>query len=93
MGERGPKKGEGGRPRVSNPKPREDGYKRVTKGPVGDGTQMYEHRAKKGLAPGSGSLSGKEGVVDHKNRKRGDNSSDNLRVVSKKENRKNTKKG
>ena len=92
MGERGPKKGEGGRPRKEDGKAREDGYKRVTKGPPGEGEQMYAHRAKKGLAPGSGSLSGKEGVVDHKNRKRGDNSSDNLRVVTKKQNRANTKK-
>ena len=89
-GKRGPAKGQGGRPRTDNPKPRADGYKRVSKGPPGDGEQMYEHRAKLGLKPGSGSQSGSEGVVDHKNRKRGDNAKSNLRKVTKKKNRENS---
>jgi HNH endonuclease len=36
-----------------------------------------------------GSQSGKEGVVDHKNRKRGDNRKSNLRVVTKQKNAEN----
>ena len=91
MGARGPKKGQGGRPRTENPKPRADGYKRVSVGPKGDGDQMYEHRAKLGLKPGSGSQSGSEGVVDHKDRKRGHNATSNLRKVTKKKNRENSR--
>lgn len=89
MGKRGPKKGEGGRPRTKNPKAREDGYKRVTVGPPSDGEQMYEHRAVEGLKPDSGSQSGKEGVVDHKDRNRSNNKKKNLRKTTKKVNAEN----
>ena len=81
----GPKKGEGGRPRTKNPKPRKDGYKRVTKGPKGDGEQMYEHRAKMGMEPGSGSK-GKGTVVHHDDHNRGNNSKKNLKRMSKAKN-------
>lgn len=88
MARPGPSKGQGGRPRTSSPKARGDGYKRVTTGPKGDGTQVYAHRAKAGL--GKGSKSGKTGgVVDHKNRKRGDNRRTNLKVTTKAGNNRN----
>ena len=93
MGKRGPQPGHGGRPRTNKPKPRDDGYKRVTVGPVGQGQQEYEHRAVEGLPPDSGSQAGNkpgEVVVDHKNRKRADNRPSNLRKVSKKKNRANS---
>ena len=83
----GPKKGHGGRPRTKNPKPRDDGYVRVTKGPKGDGEQMYEHRAKMGMEPGSGSK-GKGTVVHHKDHMRGHNEKKNLKRMSKGENNK-----
>ena len=86
-GKPGPAPGEGGRPRTKNPKPRKDGYKRVTKGPKGDGEQMYEHRAKMGMAPGSGSK-GKGTVVHHADGNRSNNDSGNLSRVSKAENNK-----
>lgn len=86
----GPSKGHGGRPRTSSPKPREDGYKRVTTGPKGKGTQVYEHRQKAGLGGTKGSKSGKTGgVVDHKNHNRGDNSPGNLRRTTKAGNNRN----
>lgn len=89
MGARGPAKGKGGRPRTKHPATRSDGYKRVTTGPAGKGTQVLQHRAVAGV--GKGSLSGKEGVVAHKNKKRGDNSKKNLKKTSKAKN--NTKRG
>lgn len=82
MGKRGPKKGKGGRPRTDSPAVRSDGYKRVTVGPKGKGTQVLEHRAKVGLGGTKGSQ-GKGTVVDHKDRDRGNNSKGNLRKVSK----------
>ena len=93
MGKRGPAKGHGGRPRKAagtNEGRAGDGYKRVTVGPKSKGVQVYEHRAKAGLAKVKGSKSGKTGgVVDHKNRVTGDNSRKNLRKVSKGTNNKN----
>lgn len=89
MGKRGPKKGEGGRPRKKpgDNEPRTgDGYVRVTKGPKSKGKQVYEHRAKKGLGKGS---KGKGTVVDHKNRNTSDNSPANLRTTTKKGNARN----
>lgn len=85
MGKRGPAKGHGGRPRKRSGKPRSDGYKRVTVGPKGKGTQVYEHRAKAGLGSTKGSK-GKGTVVHHRNRRRGDNRPGNLERVSKAEN-------
>lgn len=86
----GPKKGHGGRPRVpaSKAKARSDGYKRVTVGKPGKGKQVYAHRAAAGLGGTKGSK-GKGTVVDHKNRKRGDNRASNLRKVSKAANNRN----
>ena len=92
MGKRGPKPGTGGRPRTTKPKARDDGYKRVSVGPPGQGEQVYEHRAAMGLAPDSGSQAGTEGVVDHLNKDRGDNRKANLRKVTKKKNRQTDKK-
>ena len=89
----GPAKGTGGRPRTATPKARADGYKRKTVGPKGKGTQVYAHRAAAGLGGTKGSKSGRTGgVVDHKNRKRGDNTKANLRVTSKAGNNKNRSK-
>ncbi len=91
MGSRGPAKGHGGRPRKAagtHEGRAGDGYKRVTVGPKSKGKQVYEHRAKAGLAAVKGSK-GKGTVVDHKNRKTGDNSAGNLRRVSKAANNKN----
>jgi hypothetical protein len=88
----GPAKGSGGRPRkpASKVATRADGYKRVTRGPKGDGTQVYAHREAAGVGGVKGSKSGKTGgVVDHKNRKRGDNRKSNLRVGSKAANNRN----
>ena len=91
MGKRGPAKGHGGRPRKAagtHEGRAGDGYKRVTVGPKSKGWQVYEHRAKAGLAKVKGSK-GKGTVVDHKNRATGDNSKGNLRKVSKGTNNKN----
>ena len=89
-GKPGPAKGSGGRPRTKTPATRKDGYKRVTVGAKGKGTQVYEHRAKMG-ATGTKGAKGKTGpVVDHRNRKKGDNRSSNLRRVSRSTNAKNT---
>lgn len=90
-GKPGPAKGKGGRPRVPASKvaTRKDGYKRVTAGEKGKGEQVYAHRAKAyGGKPPKGSK-GKGTVVDHKNRKRADNRSSNLRKVSKAANNRN----
>lgn len=81
----GPAKGQGGRPRTKTPAARKDGYKRVTVGPKGKGTQVYEHRAKAGLGGTKGSK-GKGTVVDHVNHRRGDNAKSNLRKTTKKGN-------
>ena len=91
MGKRGPAKGHGGRPRKAagtHEGRAGDGYKRVTVGPKSKGKQVYEHRAKAGLANVKGSK-GKGTVVDHKNRATGDNSPGNLRKVSKAKNNRN----
>ena len=87
MGKRGPAPGTGGRPRKKpgTNEARPDGYKRRTVGPKSKGKQVYEHRAVAGLANVKGSK-GKGTVVDHKNRRRGDNSASNLRKVSKAKN-------
>lgn len=82
----GPSKGHGGRPRTKSPKARADGYKRVTVGPKGKGTQVYEQRAKAGLGNTKGSK-GKGTVVHHKNHRRGDNRASNLSRTTKKGNR------
>ena len=87
----GPAKGSGGRPRKkagTNKGRAGDGYKRVTVGPKSAGTQVYEHRAVVGLGQVRGSK-GKGSVVDHKNRKTGDNSKGNLRRTTKKGNNQN----
>jgi hypothetical protein len=92
MAKPGPAKGKGGAPRkaASRVATRGDGYKRVTTGAKGKGTQVYAHRAAAGLGGTKGSKSGKTGgVVDHKNRKRGDNRKSNLRVTSKRGNNQN----
>jgi hypothetical protein len=86
MGERGPAKGHGGRPRKKNHKPRDDGYVRMTVGPKSNGEVVYEHRAKAygGMPP----KVGKKGtVVHHKDHNRSHNSKSNLEVVSRKTNR------
>ena len=92
-GKPGPAKGKGGRPRkaIGKGKTRDDGYKRTTVGPKGDGKQVYEHRAKAGLGKTKGSK-GKGTVVDHVNHDRDDNSKSNLRKVSKAKNNANRKK-
>jgi hypothetical protein len=91
MAKPGPAKGSGGRPRTAKPAARAgDGYKRVTVGAKGKGTQVYQHRAKAGLAGTKGSKSGKTGgVVDHKNRNTSDNRKSNLRVGTKAANNRN----
>lgn len=86
----GPAKGEGGRPRTKKHAPNGEGYVQKTVGPPSKGKRVYEHRAVKGVGPGTKSGSG--GVVDHKNGNRQDNRPSNLRVVSKKENRANIHK-
>lgn len=97
MAKPGPNKGEGGRPRTKNPKPRKDGYKRTTVGPPGKGEQQYEHRVKAsggdtagGKKAPKGSKSGKKGgVVDHKDRNRSNNAKSNLRKTTKRGNNQN----
>ena len=89
MAKPGPNKGEGGRPRkkASEVSTRADGYKRVTVGAKGKGTQVYAHRAAAGLGGTKGSKSGHTGgVVDHKDGNRSNNSRSNLRVTTKKGN-------
>lgn len=90
-GRPGPAKGKGGRPRkpIGKGKARADGYERTTVGPKGKGKQVYEHRAVAfGGTPPKGSKA-KGTVVDHKNRKRGDNKKTNLRKTSKRGNARN----
>ena len=89
MGKRGPAPGSGGRPRKKpgTNEARPDGYKRRTVGPKSKGTQVYEHRAVAGLGAVKGSK-GKGIMVDHRNKRRGDNSRANLRKVSKARNNK-----
>ena len=89
MAKPGPAKGKGGRPRkpASKVATRADGYKRVTVGRKGKGTQVYAHRAAAGVGGTKGSKSGKTGgVVHHKNKRKGDNRRSNLKVTTKAEN-------
>lgn len=78
MGARGPAKGSGGRPRKAGgstlTKGKNKGYKKVTVGPKGKGTQKYLHRVKTGAKKGE--------VVDHKDENKANNSSSNLRRMS-----------
>ena len=89
----GPAKGKGGRPRkaLGKGKTRDDGYRRTTVGPKGDGKQVYEHRAKAGLGKTKGSK-GKGTVVDHKDGDRDNNAKSNLKRTTKKGNAANRKK-
>jgi len=87
MGKRGPKKGEGGAPRKKDVATRKDGYKRVTIGPDGEGTQVYEHRAKAGMGKTKG-RKGKGTVVNHQDHKRSHNDPKNLKKMSKAQNNK-----
>jgi hypothetical protein len=85
MSKPGPSKGEGGRPRKkagTNEGRAGDGYKRRTVGPKSKGKQVYEHRAKAGLANVKGSKA-KGTVVDHKDGNTGNNSPGNLRRTTK----------
>lgn len=86
MAKPGPAKGKGGAPRktAAQVATRADGYKRVTTGAKGKGTQKYAHREALGLGKGS---KGKGTVAHHKNHKRGDNRKSNLKAVTKKQNR------
>lgn len=81
----GPKKGSGGRPRKpggSTLKTGENaGYKKVTVGPKGKGTQKYAHRVAAGA--GKGSKTGGT-VVHHKDGSKGGNSKANLKVTTRK---------
>lgn len=90
----GPAKGSGGRPRkpASKVATRKDGYKRVTTGAKGKGTQVYAHRDAAGLGGVKGSK-GKGTVVDHKDGNRSNNAASNLRKVSKAKNNQNKKRG
>ena len=86
MAKPGPAKGHGGRPRksASDVSTRADGYKRVTVGAKGKGTQVYAHRAAAGLGGTKGSKSGRTGgVVDHRDGNRSNNARSNLRVTTK----------
>ena len=71
---------------MKNPKPRPDGYVRVTVGPKGNGTRALQHRVKAGVGPSSKDT---KVVVDHKSGIRSDNSKKNLRVVSRSKNNSN----
>ena len=86
----GPKKGHGGRPRNTKGKGAVDseGYKRMTVGPKGKGRQVRQHRA---IAYNGNPPKGSKGgsTVDHKNRRKTDNSKGNLRKVSRGKNNKN----
>lgn len=74
----GPPKGSGGRPRAKNPAPNGEGYIQRTVGPKGKGKRVYEHRHKAGAGPGQ--------VVDHGNSNRSDNSSGNLKLMTRGQN-------
>lgn len=87
MGERGPKKGEGGRPRKKAGTKRPDGYVQVTTGSKANPKREYKHRAVKGLKKGD------KRVVDHKDRNRSNNAKSNLRVTTQGENLRNRRKG
>lgn len=83
-GKPGPAKGAGGRPRKAVGQHKgnaRDGYKRVTVGPAGAGTQAYEHRIKAGVTK-----RGPNVTVDHVNKNTSDNRGSNLEVVSRAEN-------
>lgn len=82
MGKRGPKAGSGGRPRAAvHAGNARDGYKRVTIGPKSKGDQVYEHRAKAGVAK-----AGPNTTVDHKDSNTSNNKAANLQVVSRSKN-------
>lgn len=82
-GKPGPDPGNGGRPRVKNPKARSDGYKRVTVGAKGKGRQVYQHRAMAYDGDPPKGSKGKGTVVHHKDHARGNNTRKNLKRVSK----------
>jgi len=79
MGARGPKKGEGGRPRKPAgsklTKGKNAGYIKVTVGPKSKGTQKYKHRVDAGV--GKGSKTGGT-VVHHKDGTKDNNTKGNL---------------
>lgn len=82
---RGPSKGQGGRPRKPGgstlSKGKNAGYKKVTVGPKGKGTQKYAHRVAAGA--GEGSKTGGT-VVHHKDHSKGRNTKSNLEVTTRK---------
>jgi hypothetical protein len=86
MAKPGPAKGKGGAPRktAATVAKRADGYKRVTTGAKGKGTQRYVQRVKLGLGKGS---KGKTTVAHHKDHNRSNNAKSNLVKTTKKGNR------
>ena len=78
MGARGPKKGQGGRPR--KPKGQHaansEGYARITTGSKKSPKRVYEHRMDMPKA-----TKGSKSVVDHKDGNKMNNSKSNLRMM------------
>jgi hypothetical protein len=74
----GPAKGKGGRPRKKGgstlTKGGNKGYKKITVGPKGKGTQKYYHRVVTGAKKGE--------VVDHRDGSKSNNARTNLKRMS-----------
>lgn len=81
MGNRGPKKGEGGRPRkkLGDHAENSEGYARITTGSKKNPKRVYEHQV---AAKHKGGSKGSKTVVDHKDGDRSNNAKSNLRVTS-----------
>jgi hypothetical protein len=87
MSKPGPSKGHGGRPRkkAGTNEPGTHGYRRVSVGAKSKGKQVYEHRAKAGLAGTKDTNAGDGTVVHHKDGNKLNNSRSNLARTKRKE--------